>query len=50
MVEAPDGRYVISTYPDGEVVRQLVVKTKPKRKPIRPFKKLGMDRTRKKQF
>jgi hypothetical protein len=48
-----DGRFVILTYPNGDVVRQLVdPKKKPIRKPRRPRIKLGLerlDKTRRKQ-
>ena len=50
MGEDAEGRFVVTTYADGEAVRQPVVKIKPKRRPIRPFKKLKMDRTSKKRF
>ena len=54
IVEEPGGRFVISTYADGDVVREAVDTTrKPKHRPRRPMQKLNterMNRTRKKSF
>jgi hypothetical protein len=49
-----DGRFVVLTYANGEVVRRLIdPDKKPTRKPRRPPTKLGLDRfdkTRKKRI
>ena len=54
VVDEADGRFVISTYADGAVVRDAVDRTKkPARKPRRPQRKLKtdrMDRTRRKSY
>ena len=53
VVDEPEGRFVVRTYADGEVVREPVVRKKPARRPRRPPTKVfaaGMDRTRKKQY
>ena len=53
VVDEPEGRFVVRTYADGEVVREPVVRKKPARRPRRPPTKIllaGMDRTRKKQY
>jgi hypothetical protein len=41
VAEEADGRFVITTYSDGKIARQQVVKTKPKRRPMRPWRRLG---------
>jgi hypothetical protein len=53
VVDEADGRFVVLTYADGEVVREPVVRKKPARRPRRPPTKVfaaKMDRTRKKQY
>ena len=42
--------FVVSTYADGKIVREPIVRKKARRKPFRPQRRLTMDRTRKKQF
>ena len=52
VVDEPEGRFLVLTYADGEVVREPVVRRKPARRPRRPPTKVfatSMDRTRKKQ-
>jgi hypothetical protein len=52
VVEEAAGRFVITTFPDGEIVRTLVdPNKKPARRPRRPFTKVKtVDFTRKKRF
>ena len=52
VVDEAEGRFVVYTYADGEVVRKPVVKQKPARRPRRPPTKVfvvGIDRTGKKR-
>ncbi len=54
VVEDAEGRFVVSTYADGEVVREAVdTARKALRQPRRPQRKLNserMNRTKKKSF
>ena len=53
VIEEAEGRFMIYSYADGEVVRKPIVRKKPARRPRRPPTKVfsaGMDRTRKKQY
>jgi hypothetical protein len=50
LIEDADGRFIVTTYSNGDVERLAVVKTKPTRRPRRPYRKIGKDRTRNKRF
>jgi hypothetical protein len=54
VVDEPNGRYVVSTSADGEVMKKLVdPKAKPRRRPRKPYAKATtdlLDKTRKKRF
>jgi hypothetical protein len=54
VVEEAEGRFVVLTFADGEVVREMVdLKKKATRRPRRPQARITahrMDRTRKKTF
>jgi hypothetical protein len=50
IVHDEDTSFVVSVYADGEVVREPIAKRKATRKPLRPQRKLTMDRTRQKRF
>jgi hypothetical protein len=50
IVHEEDTSFIVSTYADGEIVREPIVRKKARRKPFRPQRRLTMDRTRKKQF
>jgi hypothetical protein len=54
VVDAPEGRVLIATYADGEIVRTIVdPNRKPRRKPRKPFARATverLDKTRKKRF
>ena len=50
LVEEGEERLLFYTYKDGEVVREVVTRKKATRKSIRPHRRIGVDRTRKKQF
>ena len=49
IVDQGETSVVVSTFANGKVVRQLIVKTKARRKPIRPQRK-HVGRDAKKQF
>lgn len=49
IVDEPGGRFIITTYADGELTRKQVVKLPRKpRYPPRPYRHWNLDRTRKK--
>jgi hypothetical protein len=53
VVDEAEGRFMVYTYTDGEVVRKPVVRKKPARRPRRPPTKVfstDKDRTRNKQY
>ena len=53
VVDEPEGRFVVHTYAEGEVVRVPVVRKEPAWRPRCPPTKVfaaRMDRTRKKQY
>ena len=50
LIEDADGRFVVTTYSNGEVERLAVVKIEPTRRPRRPYRRIGTDRTRNKRF
>jgi hypothetical protein len=52
VVDEPDGRFVVSTFADGEIVRTLVdPNKKPTRRPRRPMTRARIkDHTRRKRF
>jgi hypothetical protein len=53
VVDEASGRFVVATYPDGEIIRTAVSMKKPARKPRRPLHRLRtdqLDRTKKKKF
>jgi hypothetical protein len=54
IVEEAEGRFVVTTFPDGEVVRRLVdPRAKPRKKPRKPYARAyseKIDKTRKKRY
>jgi hypothetical protein len=44
IVDGPEGRFVVTTFPNGEVVRRPVdPKKQPTRRGFRPYQKAGLD-------
>ena len=54
VVEEAEGRFVVTTFPDGEVVRRPVdPRAKPRRKPRKPYARAyseKINKTRKKRY
>ena len=51
IVDDPEGRFIVTTYDDGEEHRKQIVKLpRKKRYPPRPYQHRNLDRSRKKGY